>query len=97
MKDPYKIIVSPIITEKATVLREAENKYSFYVHPEASKNDIRRSVEKIFNVEVVNIWTHILPGKPRIRGRYRGRTPAKKKAIVQIREGQTIPFFEGLI
>ena len=98
LRDPHKIIIAPVITEKATVLRERENKYTFYVHPRATKEMIRKSVEELFNVEVEEVHTHNLPGKPRMRGgRYFGRTPARKKAIVKVKEGQTIPFFEGLI
>ena len=97
LRDPRKIIISPVITEKATILRERENKYMFYVHPRATKEMIKRSVEELFNVVVEDVHTHNLPGKPRMRGRFVGRTPARKKAIVKVKDGQTIPFFEGLI
>ena len=97
LKNPYKIIIAPIITEKATLLRENENKYSFYVHPKANKADIKRSIEEIFDVDVIDVRTQNLLGQPRIRGRYIGRRSLRKKAIVRIKEGQKIPFFEGLL
>ena len=95
--DPHKIVIAPLITEKATILREADNKYSFYVHPKATKSDIKRSIEMLFNVDVVDVRTQNLLGQPRRRGMYTGRTALRKKAIVRIKEGQKIPFFEGLI
>ena len=97
LRNPYKIIIAPIITEKATLMRENENKYSFYVHPKANKSDIKRSIEEIFDVDVIDVRTQNLLGQPRIRGRYIGRTSLRKKAIVRIKEGQKIPFFEGLL
>ncbi len=96
VKDPYKVIQKPIITEKAAQLREKENVYMFYVHPRATKDAIKRSVEKLFSVDVIAVRTINLPGKPRRRGRFIGRTAARKKAIVKLKEGQTIPVFEGL-
>jgi len=95
--DPRKIIIAPVITEKATIARETGNRYSFYVHPKASKESIKQSVEELFNVDVVNIRTQNLLGQPRRRGQFTGRTALRKKAIVKIKEGQTIPFFEGLL
>jgi len=97
LKDPHKIIIKPVITEKSTLLRTKENVYVFYVHPEATKDDIRRSIERLFDVDVVEVRTVNLPGKPRRRGIYTGRTPSRKKAMVKLKEGQTIPIFEGLV
>ncbi len=95
--DPYKIIIKPVVTEKSNILREKENCYVFYVHPDATKEQIKRSVEELFSVDVVEVRTMNLPGKPRRRGRFVGRTAARKKAVVKLKEGQTIPFFEGLV
>ncbi|MCD6595903.1 50S ribosomal protein L23 [bacterium] len=97
MNDPHKIVIAPIITEKATSMRETENKYLFYVHPKANKKNIKRSIEELFKVDVINIRTQNLLGQPRIRGQHTGRTALRKKAIVRIKEGQKIPFFEGLV
>lgn len=98
VKDPYRIVKYPLITEKSTILREEENKYTFRVDKRANKIEIKRAVEAIFpDVEVVAVNTLNLRGKPR-RFRYnrRGRKPNWKKAIVTLRSGDTIEIYETL-
>ena len=98
MKDPYQIIKYPLITEKSTILREEENKYTFRVDKQANKIEIKRAIETIFlDVEVVAVNTLNVHGKPR-RFRYnkRGRKPDWKKAIVSLRPGDTIEIYETL-
>ncbi len=95
--DPHKIVISPVITEKATDARELENKYMFYVHPDAGKADIKRSIEKLFEVDVEEVHTQNVLGKPMRRGRFVGRKPLRKKAIVKVKAGQRISIFEGLM
>ncbi len=95
MKDPRDIIVSPIITEKATGLRDKENKYSFHVARKANKIEIKRAVEELFKVKVIRVTTQNLKGKVRRLGRFEGRRPDWKKAICTLREGDRIEVFEG--
>lgn len=88
------VILRPVITEKSTRLME-NDKYTFYVHPQATKIDIRRAVEEIFQVRVVEVRTMKVHGKPRRVGRITGRTPDRKKAIVKLAPGNRIEVFEG--
>lgn len=95
MLDPYKIIKKPIITEKTTALRE-EGKYVFEVHPNATKPQIKQAVQKLFNVKVEYVNTLRYKGKPKRVGRFSGYTPRSKRAIVKLKEGESIKFFEAL-
>jgi large subunit ribosomal protein L23 len=91
---PNEVLLAPVVSEKSYSLIE-DRKYSFRVHPEAHKTQIRHAVEELFSVKVerVNI-SHVRP-KPKRRGLHRGTKPGWKKAIVQLREGDTIEIFEG--
>jgi len=97
LTDPREIVLKPVVTEKASGMRTADNIYQFYVHPEANRRDIKKSVERLFSVDVVSVRVIRIYGKPRRRGMYIGKTAIKKKAIVKLKEGQTIPIFEGLV
>ena len=97
LNDPYKIVIKPIITEKASDMRARDNVYMFYVHPDATKQSIRRSIEKLFSVDVVSVRVINTAPKPRQRGQYSGKTASRKKAIVKLKKDQTIPVFEGLV
>ncbi len=88
----YQIIIRPLITEKNTTLMEF-NKYSFEVLRDATKPQIKRAVEAIFNVEVVNVRTMNVRGKKRRRGREYGYQRDWKKAVVTLAEGDTIDLF----
>lgn len=92
---PQDVIIRPVVTEKSTRLM-AENKYTFLVHPQATKVDIRRAVEELFNVTVVKVNTMKVRGKKRRYGRLVGRTPDRKKAIVTLKPGDKIEIIEGL-
>ena len=96
MIEPRKIILSPFLTEKSTSAREARNIYSFKVAPEADKRQIKDAVEALFRVEVVDVRTMTYLGKMRRMGRFTGRKPLWKKAVVQLKAGANIPIFEGL-
>jgi large subunit ribosomal protein L23 len=96
MKDPRDIIIRPMITEKGTRLREAGNQYVFEVHPDANKIEIKKAVEEIFSVNVVSVRTMNFAGKPRRQGRFFGRTRRWKKAVVKLKEGQTIEAFDNV-
>ena len=92
MREPHRIIVSPVITEKSTTAGEKHRKYSFHVEKGANKIEIRRAVEKLFKVNVTKVNVISMRGKLR-RVRYqRGKTPDWKKAIVTVKEGQKIEF-----
>ncbi len=93
--DPRDIIIRPIVTEKTTGLL-ADNQYTFEVALEANKHQIRDAIEKIFKVRVVNVNTMRQRGKVRRMGRFEGRRPDRKKAIVTLAEGDRIEIFEGL-
>ncbi|MBQ9281760.1 MAG: 50S ribosomal protein L23 [Treponema sp.] len=89
------ILIEPVLSEKATTLRE-QNKYVFKVAPAATKLQIKDAVAKLFNVKVVNCTTINVDGKvKRVRGKP-GRTASWKKAIVRLAPGETIKVFEGV-
>ena len=91
---PNEVLLAPVVSEKSYSLIE-DRKYSFRVHPDAHKTQIRQAVEELFDVKVqsVNV-VHVRP-KPKRRNLIRGKKSGWKKAIVQLREGQTIEIFEG--
>ena len=90
------MIQQPLVTEKSNIAKEEANIATFRVDPGASKHDIRRAVEELFEVKVVNVRTMRQPGKKKRVGKNLGRTSAWKKAIVELAEGQSIEFFEGV-
>ncbi|AEH22856.1 Ribosomal protein L25/L23 [Thermodesulfobacterium geofontis OPF15] len=96
MRDPRTIILAPIITEKSMYLKEKYNQVSFWVDPSANKIEIKKAVEDLFKVKVVDVQTIRVKGKPKGGFRNPGRTSIRKKAIVRLAEGQTIEFFETL-
>ena len=93
----YDVILKPVITEKS-MNDMAERKYTFYVHTEATKVQIKEAVEKMFQgTKVARVNTMNLEGKPKRRGRTVGKTSKKKKAIVQLTEdSKDIEIFQGL-
>lgn len=95
MKDPRDIIIKPIITEKATSLKEL-NQYVFEVHPDANKHEIKKAVEELFKVKVKKVRTINVKGKPARWRRVEGRRRSWKKAIVTLKEGDVINLFEGV-
>lgn len=88
------IIKGPIITEKLDQARENFRHYSFLVDKKANKTEIRHAVEKLFKVNVVEIRTAIVRGKIKRIGQNIGRRPNWKKAIITLKEGQTLDLFE---
>jgi large subunit ribosomal protein L23 len=91
--EPTQVIMHPVLTEKSYVLAEA-GKYTFRVHDKAHKTQIRQAIELLFEVKVVAVRTASVKSKPKRRGQTAGRTRQWKKAIVQVREGDTIPIFQ---
>jgi large subunit ribosomal protein L23 len=90
-----EVVVRPLITEKAERNRQALRHYAFEVHREASKIQVKQAVEKLFRVHVEDVRTSIARGKNKRVGRNIGRRPNWKKAIVTLKEGETISLFEG--
>lgn len=93
--DRSHVIIRPVVSEKSYVLAAA-NRYTFRVHEHAHKTQIRQAVEELFDVHVVAVRTMSVKSKPKRRGTTRGRTRSWRKAIVQVRPGETIPVFQGL-
>jgi large subunit ribosomal protein L23 len=93
---PEQVILHPVVTEKSTIAREERGCVTFAVVPAANKQAIRRAVEELFQVRVMDVRTIRMPRKTRRVGRTLGRKPEWKKAIVRLAEGQTIEFFEGV-
>ena len=94
MKDIYQVIKRPLITEKANILKEKENKVSFVVDRGANKAEIKEAVERLLKVKVLKVHVAI-KGKPRRIGRTIGKRSDWKKAVVTLRPGDHIEFFEG--
>jgi len=92
----HDVIRRPLVTEKSTVGREELNLATFAVDPKATKHDIRRAVEELFDVRVTAVRTMRPPRKTKRVGRNIGRRAEWKKAIVELAEGQSIEFFEGV-
>ncbi len=96
MKDITEIIKSPIVTEKGTMLKEDGNKVLFAVDRNANKIEIRKAVEKLFGVKVEDVQTLNVKGKSKRYGRYDYRRSDWKKAIVTLKEGDSIEMIEGV-
>ncbi len=91
---PNEILIAPIVSEKSYSLI-ADRKYTFRVHKNAHKTQIRQAVEQLFTVHVTAVNVTKTQPKVKRRGATKGYRPGYKKAIVQVREGETIPIFEG--
>ena len=93
--DHSQVIIRPIVSEKSYALA-AVDRYTFRVHPKAHKTEIRQAVERLFDVKVLEVRTMNVRPKLKRRGLISGETRAWKKAVVQVREGDSIPIFAGL-
>ena len=93
--EPSQVIIQPVVSEKSYVLAAA-GRYTFRIHPDAHKTQVRQAVEALFDVHVEEVRTSSVKSKPKRRGTSRGRTRSWKKAIVQVRAGESIPIFAGL-
>ena len=93
----HDVIRRPIVTEKSTTLKEGANVIAFEVAQKANKIDVKRAVEKLFNVKVAEVRLFNVRGKMKRMGRNVGKRPDWRKAYVRLQEGQTAPdFFEGV-
>lgn len=95
MRDPRRVVLRPLVTEKSTTLKDERNQVSFEVAVDANKVEVRHAVETIFNVKVTGVRTQMVFGKVKRMGRFRGRQPSWKKAVVSLAPGQKIELFEG--
>jgi large subunit ribosomal protein L23 len=92
----YSILEKPLVTEKSTMMQEQGNRVMFQVRRSANKLQIKEAVQNIFNVTVLDVNTINVKPKSRRFGRHQGQTKAWKKAIVLLKEGDRIDFFEGV-
>jgi large subunit ribosomal protein L23 len=95
MASIHRTIVRPIVTEQSSAAYQERGEYTFRVASDATKTTIRGAIEKLFGVKVTNVWTSNQRGKGRRVGSAVGRRPHWKKAIVKLRQGDTIDIFEG--
>jgi large subunit ribosomal protein L23 len=91
-----QVIIKPLITERSMNQRDDENKYVFQVHLKATKPEIRKAVEELFEVKVMSVTTSNVAGKPKRLGRYPGRRSDWKKAVVRVAEGQKIEIYDAV-
>jgi large subunit ribosomal protein L23 len=93
--EPSQVIIRPVVSEKSYALAAA-GRYTFRIHPDAHKTQVRQAIEALFDVHVEEVRTMSVKSKPKRRGRSVGRSRQWKKAMVQVREGESIPVFAGL-
>jgi large subunit ribosomal protein L23 len=91
---PSEVLLAPVLSEKSYSLID-QRKYAFKIHPDAHRLQVRQAVEQLFDVHVERVNILKVQAKPKRRGLIKGTRPGWKKAIVQVREGETIPIFEG--
>jgi len=95
MKDPRRVVMRPLVTEKATTLKDERKQVTFRVAIDANKVEVRRAVETIFKVKVTDVRTQVVFGKEKRMGRFVGRRPSWKKAVVTLGPGSKIELFEA--
>jgi large subunit ribosomal protein L23 len=91
---PGEVLIKPVVSEKS-YRQITENRYTFRVHKDAHKTQVRQAVEELFEVRVVGVNIVKMPPKPKRRGVTKGARPGWKKAIVQLKPGDKIEIFEG--
>lgn len=96
MKELFDVIKKPLITEKGARMKEGDNKIVLQVAPEANKVDIKRAVETVFKVKVADVHTINFKGKKKRIGMRFGVRSDWKKAVVTLKEGETVEYLEGV-
>jgi large subunit ribosomal protein L23 len=91
---PNEVLLAPVVSEKSYSLI-TDRKYTFKVHKDAHKTQVRQAVEQLFDVKVERVNISKVQSKPKRRGMFVGRRPGWKKAVVQLREGESIEIFQG--
>jgi large subunit ribosomal protein L23 len=95
MKNLYEVIRRPLLTEKSTLLKEAQRTLVFEVHRDATKPEIKKAVEALFDTKVEAVRVAVVHGKMKRQGRHAGHRPDWKKAFVVLKEGaKPVEFFE---
>jgi large subunit ribosomal protein L23 len=95
MSELYRTIVAPVVTEKSSAAYAARKEYAFRVRSDATKPEIKAAIEALFKVGVTDVRTLVMRAKRRTYGRHVGRRSSWKKAIVTLKDGDTIDIFEG--
>ncbi|MDH4131996.1 MAG: 50S ribosomal protein L23 [Gemmatimonadota bacterium] len=95
MASLHETIVRPVVTEKSSAAYQLRKEYAFEVHPGANKHQIREALRQLFGVTAVRVRTMQVRRDTVVRGRTRGLTGRWKKAIVILKDGETLPVFEG--
>jgi len=91
---PGEVLIAPVVSEKSYG-QIAQNRYTFKVHQDAHKTQIRQAVEQLFDVKVVGVNIVKVQPKPKRRGMFKGTRPGWKKAVVELKAGDSIEIFEG--
>ena len=91
-----QVVLGPLVTERSMAMRDDENKYAFRVHPRATKPQIRKAIEELFEVKVVSVSTMNVMGKAKRLGRFAGYRPSWKKAIVRVHKDQQIEIYDAV-
>ncbi len=91
----FQTIVKPIVTEKSNTAFQDRGEYTFEVHPQATKGEIRTALERLFDVKVTDVRTTVIRRREKVQGSRRGASAIRKKAVVKVRDGDSIPVFEG--
>ena len=91
---PAEVLISPVVSEKSYG-QIVHNRYTFKVHQDAHKTQVRHAVEELFDVKVTRVNIVKMPAKPKRRGMIKGTRPGWKKAIVELKAGDKIEIFEG--
>ncbi len=95
MRSPYEVLIQPLLTEKITAMRESANKVGFLVKPDANRIEIKRAVEAALNVKVLRVNVLNMAGKTKRLGRFAGKRPDWKKAIVTLKAGEKLELYES--
>lgn len=95
MKNTFDVITRPLFTEKGTMLKESQNKVLVEVHTDANKIEIKKAIEELFSVKVKSVTTVNVHGKKKRMGRFEGKRPDRKKALVTLMPGEKLDFIEG--
>jgi large subunit ribosomal protein L23 len=91
----HDIIISPLVTEKSTLLRETHGQYSFVVRSDVNRSEVKKALEETLSVKVMKVRIINCMGKEKRLNRFIGRRPDWKKAVVTLKEGQKLTIFEG--
>jgi large subunit ribosomal protein L23 len=92
---PNEVLLAPVVSEKSYAQIEETNTYSFRIHPDAHKTQVRQAVEELFDVKVLRVNVAMVQAKPKRRGFHKGTKPGWKKALVQLKPGDSIEIFQG--